>query len=194
MASNLSCPRCSEIIPLSRTESRQSLECPACRAEVEAFIFPAFQNDQVAHPQIEIAQESEAVCFFHSRYRAATPCDQCGRFLCRLCTIDVGTRRLCAECLARLRKQKDETGLIHNAALFDNTALFLVMAPTITIALSFLTVISAPAALFLSLYYWPRQWTLLRRSRLRFGMAGLLSILVIACWAVLIYNIVKGYR
>jgi hypothetical protein len=179
---------------LSQTGSRQSLECPACHAEVEAFIFPALQSGPVARPQIVVAQESEAVCFFHSRYSAATTCDQCGRFLCRLCTIDVGTRRLCAECLAQLRKQKDETGLIHHTALFDNTALFLVMAPTVTIALSFLTIISAPAALFLSIYYWPRQWTLLRRSRLRFGMAGLLSILMIACWAVLIYNVIEGYR
>jgi hypothetical protein len=178
---------------LSQTGSRQNLECPACHVEVEAFIFPAFQDNPAARPQIELAQESEAVCFFHSRYRAETPCDQCGRFLCRLCTIDVGTRRVCAECLAQLRKQKEETGLIQHAALFDNTALFLVIAPTATIALSFLTIISAPAALFLSFYYWPRQWTLLHRSRLRFGIAGVLSILALTGWAILIYNIVKGY-
>ncbi|HYY29511.1 MAG TPA: hypothetical protein VE860_16310 [Chthoniobacterales bacterium] len=194
MDRNLSCPRCGETLPVSEAGNRQNFECPACHAEVEAFVFPAFQNDPAAQPHIEVAQESEAVCFFHPRYRALRPCDQCGRFLCQLCTIHVGQRKLCAECLAQLRKQKTETGLIHHAALFDNTALFLVIAPAVTIALAFLTIISAPAALFLSIYYWPRQWTLLRRSRLRFGVAGLLSVLALAGWAILVYDIVTSYR
>jgi hypothetical protein len=194
MATTLSCARCSETLPVSQAGSQQTFQCPTCHAEVEAFIFPAFQDDPATRPQIEVAQESEAVCFFHPRHRALRPCDQCGRFLCRLCAIHVGERKLCAECLAQLRKQKSETGLIHHAALFDNAALFLVIAPTVTIALAFLTIISAPAALFLSIYYWPRQWTLLRRSRLRFGVAGLLSVLVLAGWAILVYNIVTGHR
>jgi hypothetical protein len=194
MATSLSCPRCSETLPVSRAESRRTFECPACHAEVEAFIFPAFQDDPATRLQIEVAQGSEAVCFFHPRYRALTPCDHCGRFLCRLCAIDVGKRKLCAECLAQLRSQKSETGLVQHAALFDNTALFLVIAPTVTIALAFLTIISAPAALFLSIYYWPRQWTLLHRSPLRFGVAGMLSVLVLAGWAMLIYHIVTSYR
>lgn len=194
MATTLSCPCCSETLPVSQARSRHTFECPACHAEVEAFIFPAFQDDPSARPQIELAQGSEAVCFFHPRYRALTPCDHCGRFLCRLCTIHVGERKLCADCLAQLRKQRSETGLVQYAALFDNTALFLAIAPAVTIALAFLTIISAPAALFLSIYYWPRQWTLLRRSRLRFGVASLLSVLVLAGWAILIYNIVTSYR
>ena len=61
-----------------------------------------------------------------------TPCDNCGRFLCEICAISVGSRQLCAECLSQLRKQKNETGLVHYAALFDNVALFLVTAPLFT--------------------------------------------------------------
>jgi hypothetical protein len=99
----------------------------------------------------------------------------------------VGHRQLCAECLSQLRKLRDETGLVQYAALFDNVALFLVAAPLLTVFFSFFTIFSAPVSLFLSFYYWPRQWNLLPRSRLRFVIAILLSLLLIAAWALAIY-------
>ena len=123
-----------------------------------------------------------------------TPCDNCGRFLCAICTISVGSRKLCAECLSQLRKQKNETGLVLYAPLFDNTALFLVTAPVLTVLFWFLTFFSAPVSVFLSFYYWSRQWTLLPRSRLRFAIAILLSILLIASWAFAIYYVATTRR
>ena len=190
MATHLNCPRCSEQIPVTPSSGDQTLTCPACRAEVEAIVFPAFQSSLDSAPRIQLAHGPEAACYFHSRFRADTPCDDCGRFLCELCAISVGARRLCAECVAKLRKEKGETGLIHHAALFDNTALFLLIAPVASIFLSFFTLISAPAALILSFYYWSRQWTLLGRSRIRFVIAIVSSILLLAGWALLIYSVV----
>ena len=67
-----------------------------------------------------------------------------------------------------MRNQRNETGLVHYAALFDNVALFLVIAPLVTLFFWILTIFTAPISLFLSFYYWSRQWTLLPRSRLRF--------------------------
>jgi hypothetical protein len=188
MAANLSCPRCSERLPVDLFVSGQPAQCPACHSQVEAYIFPEFNRDPSSRPGIHLAQEQEAVCYFHSRYRAMTPCDNCGRFLCEFCTISVGSRQLCAECLSQLRKQRNETGLVHFAALFDNVALFLVTAPAVTVIFGFFTILSAPVSLFLSFYYWPRQWNLLPRSRLRFGIAMLLSVLLIAFWAFVIYH------
>ena len=77
------------------------MQCPACHSQVEAYIFPEFHNAPPSHPGIHLAQEHEAVCYFHSRYRAMTPCDNCGRFLCEICAISVGNRQLCAECLSQ---------------------------------------------------------------------------------------------
>jgi hypothetical protein len=190
MATRLNCPRCSEQIPVTPSGGEQTLTCPACRAEVEAIVFPAFQSSPDSAPRIQLAQGPEAACYFHSRFRAKTPCDDCGRFLCELCAISVGARRLCAECVAKLRKEKGEAGLVHHAALFDNTALFLLIAPIASIIFSFFTLISAPAALILSFYYWSRQWTLLGRSRVRFVIAIVSSILLLAGWALLIYSVV----
>jgi hypothetical protein len=194
MATHLNCPRCSGQIPVTPSGGERTLTCPACRAEVEAIIFPAFQSGPDSAPRIQVAHGPEAACYFHSRFRANTPCDDCGRFLCELCAISVGARRLCAECVAKLRKEKGEVGLVHHAALFDNTALFLLIAPVASIFFSFITLISAPAALILSFYYWSRQWTLLGRSRIRFAIAILSSIFVLLLWAVLIYGAVTLTR
>jgi hypothetical protein len=192
MATQLNCPRCSEPVPVTPSGNTQTLRCPACGANVEASIFPALLSVPGTRTKIQIAQVSGACCYFHSRYRAVIPCDDCGRFLCELCSISVGARVLCAECISNLRKQKSESGLAHHAALFDNTALFLVIGPTISLFFSIFTLISAPAALFLSFYYWSRQWTLLGRSRVRFVVAIMSSLLLLLGWAIVIYTVVTS--
>jgi hypothetical protein len=194
MPAILLCPNCSEPLAVSLFVAGQSGQCPACHAQVEAYIFPEFHRDPAPRPEFRLAEEHEAVCYFHARYRAKTPCDNCGRFLCDICTIRVGSRQLCAECLSQLRKQKNETGLVLYAPLFDNTALFLVTAPLLTGIFAFFTFFSAPVSLFLSFYYWPRQWTLLPRSRLRFVIAIFLSVLLISCWAFAVYYLATAQR
>ena len=65
--------------------------------------------------------------------------------------------------------------------------LFLVIAPVLTLFFWFLTIFSAPVSLFLSFYYWSRQWNLLPRSRIRYGLAILLSLLLIGFWLFVLY-------
>jgi hypothetical protein len=187
MPAHLTCPHCSGPLPIDLFTAGRVGRCPACHSQVEAYIFPEFHKAAYARSEIHLAQEHEAVCYFHSRYRAKNPCDNCGRFLCEICAINVGNRGLCAECLSQLRKQRNETGLVLYAPLFDNVSLFLVTAPVITIFFWFLTILSAPVSLFLSFYYWPRQWNLLPRSRTRFVLAILFSLILIGLWVLVIY-------
>jgi len=188
----LSCPRCSHRLEAAHFISAQSARCPACSSEVEAYLFPAFEA--LSRPEIHLAAEGEAVCFFHSRYRAVSPCDNCGRFLCGTCLITVGSRRLCAECLSHARRQRDQDGLVNHAPLFDNVALLLVILPMVTVVFGFLTILSAPVSLFLALVYWSRQWSLLPRSRVRFVLAIILAILLMAGWAALLYYLITNLR
>ena len=192
MAAFLSCPHCSQQLPVDRFVSGQPAPCPACNRQVAAYVFPAFDRDNSSRPEIHLAQEGEAVCFFHSRYGAVSPCDNCGRFLCETCLITVGSRKLCADCVSHARRQKDQTGLVNHAALFDNVALLLLTLPIVTVVFAFLTILSAPVSLFLALFYWSRQWSLLPRSRLRFVIASFLAVLLIAGWALLIYYLVTN--
>jgi hypothetical protein len=194
MAGNLSCPHCGQPLPINLFVPGHPSQCPACNSRVEAYIFPEFDRDPPPRPGRHLAQEHEAVCYFHSRFRAMTPCDNCGRFLCEICAISVGSRQLCPECLSQLRKQRNETGLVYYAPLFDNVALFLVIAPLVTVIFSSFTILAAPVSLFVSFYYWSRQWNLLPRSRLRFIMAILLCLLLIAFWVFVIGYAVTHWR
>ena len=194
MPANLTCPRCSASLPFNLFVAGQPGECPACHAQVDAYVFPNFHKKPASRPLIHLAEDNQAVCYFHSRYRAMHPCDYCGRFLCEICVISVGSRLLCAECLSQLRKQRDETGLVQFAALYDNVALFLVIVPVLTLFFWFLTIFSAPVSLFLSFYYWSRQWNLLPRSRIRFVIAILVSLLLITLWALAIYYLATSRK
>jgi hypothetical protein len=187
MAANLSCPHCSQPLPVNLFVPAEPVQCPACYSQVEAYIFPEFHQEPSSRPVIHLAHQHEAACYFHPRYLPMTPCDHCGRFLCEICAISLGAKHLCAECFSKLRKQRDETGLVQFAALYDNVALFLVTAPVITVIFWVFTIFTAPISLFLSFFYWSRQWNLVRRSRLRFGISILLSLLLIAFWTFIIY-------
>jgi hypothetical protein len=189
MAAILSCPRCSQRLPVDRFVSGRPAPCPACHSEVVAYVFAALDRDETSRSEIRLAREGESVCFFHSRYPAIAPCDDCGRFLCETCLVNVGSRQLCADCVSHLRRKKDPTGLVNYSALFDNVALILVTLPMVTIVFAFLTILSAPVSLFLAFFYWSRQWTLLPRSRLRFVLAIVLAALLTAGWALLIYHL-----
>ena len=85
-------------------------------------------------------------------------------------------------------------GLVYYAPLFDNVALFLVLAPLVTVFFWFFTILAAPVSLFVSFYYWSRQWNLLPRSRLRFVIAILVCLFLIAFWAFVIYYAVTHWR
>ena len=65
MAANLSCPHCGEPLPISLFGPGQPGQCPACRSQVEAYIFPEFYRETSVAPAIQLAQEQEAVCYFH---------------------------------------------------------------------------------------------------------------------------------
>jgi hypothetical protein len=101
---------------------------------------------------------------------------------------------LCAECLSHARRQKDQDGLVNHAPQIDNVALILVTLPIVSVMFGFLTILSAPVSLFLALVYWSRQWSLLPRSRLRFVIAIILAILLMAGWAVLVYYLITSVR
>lgn len=83
---------------------------------------------------------------------------------------------------------------MNHAVLFDNVALVLVILPIVTVVFTFLTILSAPVSLFLTLTYWSRQWSLLPRSRLRFVLAIFLATLLIAAWVLLIHHLVTKVK
>ena len=179
----------------SGTNTGQFRGCAFCGSETLALIFPAM----FAPPAIPTAAEmaaaaGDATCFYHSSKKATSPCTQCGRFLCALCTVEFSGAVWCPECFESGRTRKKVVNLENQRTLHDSIALAIATWPLLLIYPSLL---SAPGALFYSIYNWKRPTSIVRRHpKLRLVLAILLATLQIGGWIVLaifvIYQIRKG--
>jgi len=103
----LTCPSCGAALPPHALDAAKEELCPGCRVPLRGQLFPAWWTPPSSPATSERALEGEAVCFFHPSNRAALPCDVCGRFLCTICDLPMGSRHLCPVCLSNgLGKEK----------------------------------------------------------------------------------------
>src|SRR4051812_32058662 len=95
------CPACYFMLPGPWVEGGETpCECVRCHQLLRIAVFPTTLLAPPMPTQTGArAMEGDATCFFHPTKRAERPCDRCGRFLCTLCDLPVGTRHLCPSCL-----------------------------------------------------------------------------------------------
>jgi hypothetical protein len=178
----LTCGSCGAILPEDNVNSGEFIECRNCESPAQIHVFPAFhQPAQTVVPGL-IAQEGESNCFYHEHKRAVAPCDSCGRFICSLCRVDLGSDTLCPGCIhAGIRKGKLKK-LQNSVRLNDTIALWIATLPAF---LFWPSLISAPLAIYWSVRYWNAPTSILPRSRARFILAVLIAGLQITGWIAL---------
>ena len=93
------CARCDLPLPEWELSTNEVAVCTACGSPNQAHVYPAAL---VVPPpvQTEVALEGEAACFDHPAKRAVSACQQCGRYVCRLCAVDFGQGTWCPSCVA----------------------------------------------------------------------------------------------
>ena len=157
--------------------------CPACGARTIVDVFPAmFLPASNSHAAEKIISEEEAACFYHPQKKASVPCDNCGRFLCALCDVELNGQHICPSCLQSGKKKGKIKNLDNQRTLYDHIALATAILPVIIV---FPTLITAPIAIYLSIRHWNSPTSVLpRMSRLRFVIAIILSLLQIAFWVL----------
>jgi hypothetical protein len=136
--------------------------CPGCRTPLRGRVFPAWwkpEGQTIATS--DRALEGEAVCFFHPSNRAALPCDACGRFICTVCDLRVGSRHLCPVCLGNgLGKQKLPE-IISNRFLWSLAAFWIGLIPLVGIIMFWpILVITGVSAIVVALVGWNRPGSL----------------------------------
>jgi hypothetical protein len=157
---------------------------------LEAAVYPALMRSLAAVPSVPFASaEGEAVCFQHPGNRAALPCDACGRFLCTLCDLEIGSRHLCPECVARESRAGGGAALINERILWDRVALSVALLPML---IFYFTVFTAPIAIFIALRHWKTPGSLVAHGRWRFVVAILVATLQIAGWASVVWLATSG--
>lgn len=143
-------------------------------------VFPAFYRAPASPVMGAAVQvQGEAECFNHPGKQAVAACSACGRLLCSLCEIDIEGQTLCIHCLQSGREKQKITSLDNKRTLFDSLALNLAFWPLLFI---FPTLVTAPAAIYITLRYWKAPGSVLPRSRFRFVLAFVLALLQIAGW------------
>jgi len=184
----ISCGECSWPVLAESWNRDDEIQCLRCGQKIRIAIFPAIEQRRVGTLPEALGAETEASCFYHPQSRAAVPCEECGRFLCSLCDLEVDGRHLCPLCFqAGLNTRKLET-VETRRTMYDSVALALATVPVL---LFWPVVISAPAALFVVARRWRAPGSIVPRTRIRFYLAVLFALAEIVGIGFVIWAIVR---
>lgn len=185
------CPECQEPLPRQLFNRSGGGECPHCKTKLDVSVFPALFSD----PERERAlgnnrqNEDQAGCYFHPHKEAAVPCDGCGLFLCALCDTEIGDRHVCPNCLEKDLSEQQQSNLVTHRPLYDQMTFALSAYPLVIFP--FITLFTAPAALFVAVRYWKVPGSLVARSRWRLILGVVLSVLQILAWIAIFSGALK---
>lgn len=177
----INCSACGAALPESSFNAPAPVPCERCGAELQVTVFPALAggSGQVDYGDA-LQTDDQASCFYHPGKSAVVACENCGRFLCSLCEIDMAGRRICPNCLELGRKQERIAELVTQRTLNDQIALSLAVFPLL---IFFITLITAPMAIYFALRHWKSPTSILPRTRVRFILAILIGLIEMGGWA-----------
>jgi hypothetical protein len=179
-AATFSCPKCKAALAIEPSTTEIVSTCPQCASPIEAFFFPAFFRPiQIGSTAAALVDHTEASCFYHPQKQAMRVCDGCGRMICALCSIELGTEHLCPNCLASGKKKGKITTLEDTRTRYDSIALSLAVFGMLFYILS---IFLAPAAIYISIRHWNSPGSLLGSSKTRFIIAILLASTTLLFW------------
>ncbi len=181
----LACPRCTAALPETFFNASELYPCPACMAQVQVEVFPALLNPPAIGSAGElVVMEGESSCFYHPTKRAVTACDGCGRFLCALCDLDLNGQHLCPSCLKSGKRKGKLKNLENRRLRYDSLALGLAFTPLL---IFYLTIVTAPATIYIVIRHWNTPGSIVRRSRWRMVVAFIAALLELAGWIAVFY-------
>jgi hypothetical protein len=179
-------------MPLPRWGLDTNIEtgCPSCGSDNIVRAFPAMFAERVAAAP-EAALTGEAACYDHPGKRAVAACQQCGRFVCQLCSVELSTVIWCPSCVAAGAGQAQIAKADAQRTLYDSIAL---TAPLLSLLMWPLTIATAPAAIVIAISKWKQPLSLVRRSRWRFVAAIAVSLAMLVGWGLVVTAIVVAIR
>jgi len=168
--------------------------CPRCKSHLWIEVFPAFFRETASSQSAEIAlMDGESTCFYHAAKRAVLPCHSCGRFLCALCDCELNGEHFCPACLEVGKTKGKSKNLENRRTRYDSMAFWVAILPIITIAFWFLTIFTAPFALFMVIRYWNAPLSIVRHSKIRFVLAAVIATVQIAVWGIGLFFLVSRF-
>ena len=183
----VACPQCQSSLPGALCNTGAPGPCPACGTPIQIEIFPAFFKPLTAGASAEtILEEGVSSCFYHEQKKAVVHCDGCGRFLCALCDLELDGRHLCPACLQSAKKKGGIPQLDNRRTIYDSAALSLGLLPLILWPITLLT---APAAIWLAILSFFRPSSVVPRTRIRAYLALVVGLLELTGWGFIFYGL-----
>jgi hypothetical protein len=182
------CGVCSWPLPPESWNPESAVACPGCGTRTQVFAFPALARVHVGAAPEAVGADTEASCFYHAQNRAESPCDECGRFLCRLCELDVDARRICPGCFSAGARGRKIQEVDTRRTMYDSIALALATFPVL---LFWPALVAAPMSLYFVIRHWNSPRSILPRTRIRFYLAALFATLEIGGIGVAIFAIIR---
>ena len=165
------CGKCDGGLRESSFNSDRATSCPQCYTPVRAYVFPAWKKELET---VEVGQSvldvGEASCFNHETRKAASICDDCGKFLCSLCSISYAGKRICTSCVSR--EKAGSVSLKLKGRRPDLQALWLSL---VAVVMPILGLFISGFALYLVVKHWNSDDSYVKHSKWRFVVAGILS-------------------
>ncbi|CAN5828807.1 hypothetical protein BH11VER1_BH11VER1_04250 [soil metagenome] len=201
------CTSCGGGIPESLFRQNDRVSCPICKKIVRALRLPALYKAAASTPPSlphDPPAPGEAACFYNPARRATKCCDHCGVFISDAWAAQWGAQTVCLKCLEELHAKNSDTRFEAKRVLWDNIALSFAIGPWIvagvmlmTVVLypfafivAFLSILTAPAAIFIALRYWNAARSLVPRGRGRLVWAVLLGVLQLGGWVMMIVGFI----
>lgn len=155
--------------------------CFYCGKRVSVHIFPILSRPAPQKPpQDSTIVGSESSCFYHPTKKASVVCDDCGRFLCGLCDVNLHGKHLCTSCLDKASDSGEKTVAGKRYVHYDSFALVFAL---IGILFWFASFITAGISLYYVIRYWRTPLSFLPRRRWRFVLAGTVSLGTLGLWS-----------
>jgi hypothetical protein len=137
-----------------------------------ALAFP----DEARIDRAEGAQIGEAVCFFHPEKKAAISCQQCGRFICTLCDLPMGSRHLCPSCVEGGMTSEKVPEMVNRRFIWGGAALSLGWLPILFGSFLFLGYFATgPGAIITGIYAFKKPGSVVRGRRPVAAVFGILG-------------------
>ena len=184
----IACTQCKKPLDLNRLNKGGMVKCISCGSLMQMDVFPAlFRELPTGNSGEELVDDDDAGCFYHPQKKAVTPCSSCGRFLCALCDVELNGKHLCLSCLEAGKKKKKIKNLENHRVLYDSIAFSLSI---VSILLWFVTFVTAPVVIFMTIRYWKAPGSIIPRTKIRYIAASVIAVLQLTGWSALIYNLI----
>jgi len=154
--------------------------CSLCNQRFRVWSFPALARERRPPVEPTPAREGEAACFFHPGQQAVRPCDRCGRFLCALCELPLGSGYLCPACLGTEDAPVEIPELVSHRLSWPSLSMVLGLLPLTPLLWLFwpFFIVTGPAALFTAIYGWNKPTSLVNGSRRFSAVLGVIGSLL----------------